>query len=71
MLLKKLETEAILKVKCPKCGSANTSFYKFNKTPIINEKTRIRCNDCFEIHKLGECELARIKLVELLNEEVG
>ena len=47
MLVIKEGTEELLWVGCPKCGSKNTVFYKFNKTKRLTSKSKITSCDCF------------------------
>lgn len=50
------------KVKCPNCGSEDTSYYKFNKSMDITSKSKIKCNKCNQIHKLEECVLVKLEV---------
>lgn len=61
MLVIKEGTEELLWVGCPKCGSRDTVFYKFNKSRKLTSKSKIKCNECNLIHRLGECKFTEVE----------
>lgn len=54
--------DVLLKIKCPKCGSDDTSYYKFNKSMEITSKSKIKCNKCNEINRLDKCNLVKLEV---------
>lgn len=62
MIVRKNEEIALIKIKCPKCESENTSYWKFNKNTIITSKSKIRCNDCSTVHRLDKCILETVEV---------
>ena len=63
MIVRKTKYTALQKIICPNCGSENTSYYEpFGKNgrKTITNKSKIRCNCCFQIHRLDECKLVEV-----------
>ena len=56
MILRKNKTTWYIKVSCPHCGSDDVQYWMFNKGSKITSESKVRCNKCFEVHKLTECK---------------